>query len=100
MRRFYGLAAVAAVVGCCGWGAQAAFASSVFLCVPSKAGHAVTSDGNGSSACASGTRVALPAGGSVQKTLIPMLPHGRFMKSGEGRNRTKPITEGTVHAHA
>src|SRR5437763_6306238 len=93
MRRFYGLAAVAAVVGCGGWGAQAAMASAVFLCVPSAAGHSVTSDGNGSTACgSSSTRVALPASSADQKTLLSILPHIRFTASGVGGKPTVRFT--------
>jgi len=89
MRRSCVLAAVAAVVACCGWGAQAAFASSVFLCVPSTAGQSVSSDGNGSAACAaSSTRVALPAGSADQQTLIQVLPHISFSAAGVGGKPT------------
>src|ERR1700733_12661456 len=89
MRRFCALAAVAALVGCCGWGAQAAFASSVFVCVPATAGQSVSSDGNGSTACASGgTRVALPASSADQQTLISILPHISFSAAGVGRKPT------------
>jgi hypothetical protein len=93
MRRFCALAAVAVVGGCCGWGAQAAFASSVFLCVPSTAGHSVTSDGNGSTACPSkSTRLALPAGRRDQKTLISILPPVGFIARGVGRKPTIRFT--------
>src|SRR5947209_8623394 len=89
MRRSLVLAGVAAVVGCCGWGAQAASASSVFLCVPAAAGVSVSSDGDGSAACAaSSTRVALPASSTDQQTLISVLPYMSFSAAGVGGKPT------------
>jgi hypothetical protein len=62
--------------------AGGALASSVVLCVPSTAGQAVTSGGPSPGACATGTKVALPASSTDQQTLISILPHVGFVPSG------------------
>jgi hypothetical protein len=83
------VAVVVAVVVWLGLFAGGAFASSVFLCVPSTAGGSVTSDGSGSGACAStSTKVALPASSADQQTLVSILPHISFSSSGVGGKPT------------
>jgi hypothetical protein len=63
--------------------------ASVAICVPSTAGQAVSSDGNGSAACSgAATKVALPASSADQQALISILPHIRFSTSGVGAKPT------------
>ena len=90
MRRWTSCSAavVAAVLGWFGLFAGGASASSVFLCVPSTAGQAVTSAGPSPGTCASGTKVALPAGSTDQQTLISILPFISFKASGIGGKPT------------
>jgi hypothetical protein len=69
-------------------GAVAHAASTVSLCVPSKANTAVTS-ASSTGTCASGsTAVALPASSADQNTLISILPHVGFQASGVGGKPT------------
>ena len=80
-----GLVALAAALVFCCVVARGAVASSVFLCVPSSAGQAVTSDGNGSGGCAGrAAKVALPGGAADQQTLISILPYVSFDATGVG----------------
>ena len=74
-------AVIAAVVVWLGL-AGGALASSVSLCVPSRAGQAVTSGGPSPGRCNAGTKVALPAGNADQQTLISILPYIKFVPSG------------------
>lgn len=61
---------------------------SVAFCVPSAAGHAVTSG-----ACSSGgTTVTLPSSAADQQTLISILRHVSFSSSGVGGKPTIPFT--------
>jgi hypothetical protein len=85
-------AAIAALVVWLGMCAGGAFASSVFLCVPSTAGQSVTSGGPSPGTCASGTKVALPASSADQQTLISILPHISFVSTGIGGKPTIRFT--------
>jgi exopolysaccharide biosynthesis WecB/TagA/CpsF family protein len=79
------LAAVGAVfVGVVG---SALGASSVFLCVPSTAGEAVTSGGSTGS-CGAGTSVQLPSEAKEQEKLISILPHINYVASGIDKQPT------------
>ena len=68
--------------------AGGAFASSVFLCVPSSASQAVVSGGPSPGTCSTGTKVALPASSADQQTLLSILPHISFSASGIGGKPT------------
>jgi hypothetical protein len=73
------LAAVGAVSA--GVASSALGASTVFLCVPSTAGEAVTSGGS-TGTCSSGTSVVLPGEKAEQEKLISILPHINYEASG------------------
>src|ERR1700678_3091258 len=62
-------------------------ASSVFLCVPSTAGGAVTSGGS-TGTCSSGTSVALPSEKAEQEKLISILPDLKYVASGVDKKPT------------
>ena len=63
-------------------------ASSVFLCVPSTAGEAVTSGGS-TGTCGAGTSsVALPSEKAEQEKLISILPHINYEASGIDKQPT------------
>jgi hypothetical protein len=57
-------------------------ASSVFLCVPSTAGEAVTSGGSTGSCSGGASSVALPSEKAEQEKLISILPHINYVASG------------------
>jgi hypothetical protein len=73
-------------------GAIAHPATSVSLCVPSKANTAVTS-ASSTGTCASGsTAVALPSSSAAQQTLISILPHLSIQASGVGGKPTIQVS--------
>jgi len=87
MRRFVlSMAAVGVVFA--GVAGSALGASSVFLCVPSTAGEAVTSVGS-TGTCGSGSSsVALPSEKTEQEKLISILPHINYEASGIDKQPT------------
>src|ERR1700677_1291031 len=62
-------------------------ASSVFLCVPTTTGGAVTSGGS-TGTCSSGTSVALPSEKAEQEKLISILPDLKYVASGVDKKPT------------
>jgi hypothetical protein len=86
MRRI-GLLMAAVGVVFAGVAGSALGASSVFLCVPSTAGEAVTSGGS-TGTCGSGTSVQLPGEKAEQEKLISILPHINYVASGVDKQPT------------
>jgi len=87
MRRTLLLMAAVGVVFA-GVAGSALGASSVFLCVPSTAGEAVTSGGS-TGTCGAGTSsVALPSAKAEQEKLISILPHINYVAEGVDKKPT------------
>jgi hypothetical protein len=91
MRRVVLLMTVVGVVFA-GVAESALGASSVFLCVPSTAGEAVTSGGS-TGTCGAGTSVvALPSEKTEQEKLISILPHINYETEGIDKKPTLQFT--------